>query len=216
MARRLWVLGDSWTDPSWGGWAWEAGWPALIARRLGLTLVNTGRSGAGYVSPSAEGATYVTQAASGAGAGADAVIVWGSLNDYAQPTAQVRSASAQTHAALRAACPGAVLLVYGPEYWDTQPWPGVYAARQQVRASAQEAGALFVDPILWMQGRGDLIDTTAHPNQAGHRLIAGRVELDLWWALGPSRGDTSPHWTGGYRHPWVSPLAAAAATMEGS
>lgn len=209
MLRRLWVIGDSWTDPGWGGWGWQSGWPTLVSRRLGLTLVNSGRGGAGYVNPNGEGWTYPREVTLGGGYNADAVIIWGSINDSAWPLAQLRTVSAQVMTAVRAACPSAALLVYGPQYWDTQPWPGMALMTAEVRASAQEAGALFIDPLLWMQGRADLIDKTGHPTQDGHRLLADRVEVDLLWAMGPARRPPE----GAPAQTWQSPLSAAAATL---
>jgi hypothetical protein len=211
--RRLWVIGDSWTDPAWGGWGWEAGWPTLVAQRLGLDLVNSGRGGAGYVSPNGAGWTYPLEVARGAGVGADAVIVWGSVNDSAQNPATVGTVAAELYAGIRVACPGAVLLVYGPQYWDSTPWPGLAPIRDAVRASAVAAGAVFVDPLLWMQGRADLIDGTGHPTQEGHRFLADRIDEDLLFALGPARGASGVDYAGGYAAPWTSPYAAAAATL---
>jgi lysophospholipase L1-like esterase len=213
MPRRLWVVGDSWTDPAWGGWGWEAGWPTLVARRLGLDLVNSGKGGSGYVNVNGAGWTYPREVELGGGGGADAVIVWGSINDAAYTGPAVQAAAARTLAAIRAACPEAVLLVYGPQYWDTPPWPGLAVITAAVRAAAQAAGAVFVDPLLWMQGRADLIDGTGHPNQAGHRLLADRIDEDLLFAMGPERASSTPSWDGGYPAPWTSPYAAAAATL---
>lgn len=213
MPRRLWVIGDSWTDPAWGGWGWEAGWPTLVARRLGLDLANTGKGGAGYVSPNGVGWTYPLQVDTRAGAGADAVIVWGSVNDSAQTPAAVQAAASRVYAGVRALCPAAVLLVYGPQWWDTTPWPAMAGLTRAVRDAAQNAGALFVDPLMWMQGRADLIDGTGHPTQGGHRLLADRIDEDLLFAMGPERASATPSWDGGYPAPWTSPYAAAAATL---
>lgn len=207
MTGRLWVLGDSWTDPEWFAWGWSAGWPTLVAQRLGLGLVNSGSSGAGYAWANSERELFGVEAARGIGAGADAVIVWGSVNDWAngQTPAAVGAAAADTYRLLRALCPGAPLLVYGPQWWETPPDAGMYPHRDAVRDAAADAGAPFVDPLHWFAGRPDLLDAAGwfgHPTRAGHAAIADRVAVDVLFALLPI-ADTEPiPDTAGWPAPW--------------
>lgn len=185
MTGHLWVIGDSWTDPARGGSGWRVGWPSLVAARLGLGLVDSGAGGQGY-SPETGSLCFPVQVARGSGVGAAAVIVWGSVNDRSYDPAGVRAAAEETYRMIRRGCPGAPLLIYGPQWWHTTPAPELAATTAAVAAAAAAAGAVFVDPHDWMQGRPDLMDDSGnHPNAAGHLLIADRVELDLLFALAP-------------------------------
>jgi hypothetical protein len=190
---RLWVIGDSWTDPSYGGWGWSCGWPERVAARFGMGLVNSGCGGSGYVrTGSPSGLNHPMQAARGAGAGADLAVLWGSINDLvaeADPQ-QVHDNAAGALALVRAVlAPGAPIIVYGPQGTDA-PIPDLMLAhRDAVASAAFEAGALFGDPLLWMQGRGDLLDpSTHHPTCDGHAYLADRVAADLSTVLAERSG----------------------------
>lgn len=197
MTGHLWVIGDSWTDPARGGTGWRDGWPVLVAARLGLGLVNSGVGGQGY-SPATGSAHYPVQAARGTGAGAVAVIVWGSVNDRTSDPDSVREGAEHTYRLLARSCPGAPILVYGPQWWDTEPTPDLAPTRAAVAAAAEEAGLPYVDTYRWMRGRDDLMDDSGnHPNPEAHRLLADRIAPDLLWALAtatpptPTASDTS-------------------------
>jgi lysophospholipase L1-like esterase len=211
---RLWVLGDSWTDPAFAG-RWADGWPTLVAARLGAGLVNSGAAGAGYAQLNGAGINYPIQAARGAGAGADAVIVWGSVNDWTQPPDAVAAAAAATYRLLRAACPGAPLVVYGPQFWADQPPPDLVAVAAAVHAAAADAEATYGDPLLWMRDRPDLIDGSGHPTADGHAHLADRLAPGLLWALSgppPACRDWSDE--GGWGAPYT--LGAPAGTDPAS
>lgn len=180
----LWVLGDSWTDPRTYPWAASCGWPALLAQRLGLGLVTSGVGGSGYAA-TAGIPNFPMQAAQGWGAGAAAVIVWGSLNDPAQGRTpeEIRAGADTTYGLIRRLCPDAPLLVCGPQNGSDPATPARLAARDAVQAAAADADALFCDTLPWFIGRADLMLDASHPVPAGHALIADRLTPELLWAL---------------------------------
>lgn len=206
MTARLWVLGDSWQDPRTYPWAPALGWPTLLTRRLGLGLVNSGTAGAGYAAVRVAPPNFPAQAAQGAGAGADAVIVFGSLNDPAdgRTPEEVGDGAATTFDLIGRLCPGAPLIVCGPQWGALPIPPELLAARDAVADAAHQAGALFVDVSRWLQGRPDLILPDGfHPNPGGHALLADRLTPEVLFALAvPTTARDSWGVEGGWVAPW--------------
>jgi lysophospholipase L1-like esterase len=181
---RLWVLGDSWTDPRTYPWHPLQGWPQLVAARLGLGLVNSGVSGSGYASTGGL-PNFPGQAAQGRGAGADVVLVWGSLNDpnkgYAP--ADTLAGARATYGLIGRLCPDAPLIVFGPQWYATAPTALLLSFRDVVRQVAGEVGAVFVDPSSWLVGRPDLLQPDNHPTPDGDAFLADRVAAELGHVL---------------------------------
>jgi lysophospholipase L1-like esterase len=77
------------------------------------------------------------------------------------------------------AVPQAVIVVIGPIWADGSPPARCLALRDHLRRTAAAIGAVFVDPIgeRWFAGaRHRMIRADGiHPDDAGHRWIAGRV-----------------------------------------
>lgn len=190
MSRRLWTIGDSWADPGWASWSSTGSWPAIVGRKLGLAVTSTASSGAGYSVPNPSGITLHSQATRGVGPGVDAVVCFGSVNDWhaAATPAQVGAAAAAAYAAIRESYPAAPLLVYGPQWWDAFPEVRLLDLRDAVATAAIAAGALFVDPSRWMLGRGSLLDypVGGHPNPSGQDFLAQRIAVDVLFALRPN------------------------------
>lgn len=216
MTSRLWVIGDSWTDPTYGGWGWTCGWPQQVAAALGWALINSGRSGAGYAQPGNDWATFGSIAARGDGVGADVVIVAGSRNDpdTGQSQQAIANGAEHTYRLIRAACPDALLLVIGPQGTSIAPSAELLRTVATVRAAALDAGAAWVDPTGWLRGRPDLLDMPdGHPLCAGHDLLADRIAPELLRAyfLRSARA-TPPDPPDGVGHGdeggWVAPWAA--------
>lgn len=210
----LWVLGDSWADPTCYPWAPSAGWPTLLAARLGLGLVNSGVSGSGYAA-TAGIPTFPAQAARGAGAGAGVVLVWGSLNDSYQghSPAEVGAAAATTYALLTRLCPAAPLVVAGPQWGAAPPPPSLLASSEAVRAAATVAGATFLDPSRWLADRADLIlPDGLHPDPGGHALIADLLTPEVLYALAARTPPELPH---GEEGGWPAPVTVGAAATQG-
>lgn len=190
--RRLWVIGDSWTDPSYGGWAWACGWPQRVADALGLGLVNSGSGGSGYAAVNASNVSHPIQAARGAGAGADVVVLFGSVNDQAFDPAYVRLGAERALRMVRAACPAAAVIVAGPQYWDAEPPAALYPVRAAVARAAAEhpAPVRWLDPLRWLRGRPELLDAQNHPTCDGHALLAASLAPAVADAL--TRTDPTP------------------------
>lgn len=184
MGGRLWVLGDSWSDP-WGyPWSPEFGWPQLLAARLDVGIINSALSGGGYLAGAANN-PFGVQAAHGAGAGADVVIAFGSLNDpnSGQPADAVGRRASVVFGLIGRLCPDAALIVVGPQWGAHERTAELLATVEAVAAAADTAGAPFVDPSGWFLGATKLLIDPWHPNQAGHATIADRLEHDVALAL---------------------------------
>jgi len=209
--RLLWVLGDSWTDPSGDGWAWK--WPRLVSLRLGLGLVNSGRGSAGYVAAyNPEAISFPVQAARGVGAGAALVVAFGSINDNAEDPERVHAGAVDTFRMIRLACPDAPLVVFGPQTVDGPPWPRLPAIRAAVESAARDAGATFVDVLDWLQGRPELSGDPTHPNPDGHAFLADLIAPILLAHLQPA-ADGPPGLVDNVRtYPRTSPREYVAAT----
>jgi phospholipase/lecithinase/hemolysin len=184
VTQRLWVIGDSWSDPRSYPWAPAQNWAALVAERLGVGLINSAVSGSGYAATNGT-PNFPAQAAQGTGAGADVVIVFGSLNDPLQGHTpdEVRAAAATTYGLIGRLCVGAPLLVVGPQWGALPLTPALLATRDAVAAAAAAAGADYIDPSSWFAGRPDLMLNDYHPTPDGHAIIADRVGHDVGLAL---------------------------------
>lgn len=209
MTGHLWVLGDSWADPSTFPWAPEQGWPQLLAARLRLAVVNSGASGSGFVRPGALDSTIPNAAARGAGRGAAAVLIFGGVNDAdtGHPPADIAAGATVALGLLRRACPRAPLLLAGPQWGSTPPPARLTAARDALAVAAAQAGAVFLDPLGWFTGRRELmLDDDYHPTPAGHTLIADRLAPELLWALGqvPPASPPPPAPPAGWPAPWTA------------
>jgi lysophospholipase L1-like esterase len=208
----LWVLGDSWTDPTVYPWAAAQGWPELLTARLGLGLVNSGVSGTGYAA-NAGTPYFPAQAARGAGAGADLVLVWGSLNDPTQghSPAETYAGAIATYRLLVRLLPHAPVIVFGPSWGASPPPPELIAASTAVRQAADEVGVQFVDPSRWLAGRPELVlPDGLHPNQDGHELIASRATPYVANLIaGIVQPDPMRHSDGGLAFPMIFPAEFA-------
>jgi lysophospholipase L1-like esterase len=117
---------------------------------------------------------------------ADVVVVFGSRNDKFLPAADVKSQAVAALDAVRSQSPSAELVVIGPAWDDDVPPDELFATRDAVASAAVAAGAVFVDPMAeqWFLDRPALIGADGvHPNDAGHRYIAGLIEPILREAL---------------------------------
>lgn len=190
-AGPLVVIGDSFSAVDWTLDGTAAGWPAIVAERTDLELVNLALGGAGYVRASAT--TFPLEAAQ-VPEGASVVVVFGGYNDQwaaRQHTPDVEFAAAATFAAVRRLAPGAALVVVGPQWPhdDTLPPDAPYLdARDRVRAQALAVGATWVDPIAerWFADRQELIGPDqVHPTAAGQAFIAEQIGARIDGALAP-------------------------------
>jgi lysophospholipase L1-like esterase len=178
------IIGDSFTGGSDMGGYKDAGWPALVqsgyvknGARLQLNLL--ARGGAGYLTPGQVKETLGQSYSGNPYGNQDVVLVFAGLNDASQPPAAVGSAAASLYSDLRAKSPKAMLIVIGPAWPNPAPTPGVLAVRDAIRASAEAAGATFIDPIAegWFTGDAAALigkDKT-HPTDEGHKYMAAKL-----------------------------------------
>lgn len=209
--RLLWVLGDSWSDPLFDQTG-AGNWAGLVAARLGVGLVNSAQGGAGWARwnyPSPAGFTFAAQALRYGQPAADAVVLFGSINDTAADSpvhgapAAVGPYVTATLELVRRVAPGAELLVLGPQTpVALAAGDPLFTLAGAVSAACTAAGVPFVDALGWMQTRPDLIGADAHPTLAGHAHLAGLIgPLVAQLLAGP--GPTAP---GGAGFPLTFPL----------
>jgi lysophospholipase L1-like esterase len=177
------VIGDSFTE-GYGLGDPSHQWASIAARTLGWNATIDGVGGTGFTKDTATdgraGLDYRARLASHASANIDydLVVLQGGLNDStAEPVVEGENVRGAV-AAARGLWPEAVVLVFGP----TEPTTGVnYSAQLPViRASAVDAGAVFIDPAVpepWINDENtplfDLGDGL-HLNDAGYVYLAAR------------------------------------------
>ncbi|WP_433802230.1 SGNH/GDSL hydrolase family protein [Actinomycetospora sp. CA-084318] len=177
------VIGDSFTTGTAQGGTGAANWVSLLAASRDWAVTSTAIGGTGYVAAPPGTAPYEpAQLDAALAAGPRLVVVEGSRNDASSPPDRVGAAATALYRDLRARAPQARLVVIGPIWSDgTQPAP-VRAIRDAVRDAATAAGATWIDPVAdgWFARPAGLIGADGiHPTDAGHRLMAERVDAAL-------------------------------------
>lgn len=199
--RTVW-LGDSFSEGAGGNWWWDS-WEMKAARLLGWHMHPSGVGSTGYlaIGGGAGKVKYRDRIATDVTALApDIIVVSGGYNDTGSFTAaQEGTEAAALYAALQAANPAATLVVCGPNFPTGITSAGTATQfRDAIKTAALNAGALFVDPILypagisWVTGSGntgapsgngnaDFYVTTdaVHPSQAGHDYLGRRFASAL-------------------------------------
>jgi lysophospholipase L1-like esterase len=174
--QRLTVIGDSYTAGSGADSGEEARWPALVRTKLGIAVDNLAIGGVGYAQTNEKGENFVVESRD-ISPESTAIVFFGSRNDQSNP-AGVRTASAEAFANALKAVPAEDILVIGPAWTDSMPPAFVTAARDSVKASADEAGLTFIDPLElgWIADTPDLIgDDAIHPTDAGQAYLAEKL-----------------------------------------
>jgi lysophospholipase L1-like esterase len=126
---------------------------------------------------------------------ADVVIVDAGRNDLDKPTDAYIAALRQYLEKVRQLWPAAALVVISPSYVSAQPEPAYTERMPMIAQVAESAGAILIDPVAegWYAGTDPstlLIPEGTYPNQAGHRLIAGKLADSLEsHGIGQPRGD---------------------------
>jgi len=178
-ATRILVIGDSWTGGTSGVGRGEAGWPALLGRRMPDVEVETAATGdAGYVTTAGD-QTLPDLVAGADLADVDLVVLFGSRFDAAGVADQVDVAVREVIASIRDQAPDAGLVVIGPAWPDAAVPAGVRNNRDVIRAAAQAASVRFVDPLReeWFaDGRGLIGADGVHPTDQGHVRLADRIQ----------------------------------------
>jgi lysophospholipase L1-like esterase len=183
------VYGDSYSAGSVEGGNGPAGWPAIVAGRLGADVRLHAVPGAGYVAGG--GGTFLEQVQASPEPDADVVVVFGSRNDTGAATEQISEQAAAVYEAVRAASPSAEMVVIGPAWSDEGVPSDTLLARDAVQSAAEAADLTFVDPLAdgWFFGRLELIGADAiHPTDEGHAYLAELIESVLQESLAAANG----------------------------
>jgi lysophospholipase L1-like esterase len=180
------VVGDSYTEGVEQGGLGDANWTAQLRsllrsndERTALTVDGSG--GSGYVSVGWRNVTFGQMADRTVDGSADIVIVFGSINDMFEGAsiADVTRAARDTYTTIRAAAPGATLMVIGPSPTGDEVPDELRRVSEGVARAAADAGATFVDPIAerWFSGDAAALisDDDLHPTDDGHAYIAELV-----------------------------------------
>ena len=186
-------LGDSYTYGV-GASVRSDGYASLVAQAERWSADVIGLPGSGYVRVAEKDGLRISAGlASVIAARPQVVIVECGRNDVDEgiPLRRVEPNALTDLQALRAGLPHATIVVLGPVWLSGFPGRRVFAVRHAVHAAQRQIpGSLWIDPVgqHWFTGRlgartGD--DATMinyavdHPDDAGYRHIARRLERDL-------------------------------------
>lgn len=157
--KRIIVVGDSYTEPTVADSTVNAftgfGWVQALAHMLGVDAWSSGSGGTGYLNPGASARVkFRDRLTADVIAYSPDVVIWaGGHNDLTTNNAAYTPTALQTEAALcystlAAALPNTAQIVVGP-LWGVGPEgiPGAgFAARDAIKAAADAAGLLWIDP----------------------------------------------------------------------
>lgn len=192
-AKKVVLIGDYTAESAVGGTG-PRNWTALVGLALQTNrptrVIRDNAEGSGYVAVGAYDQTFHDAAKVLVNGDISAVVIFGSRYDmYASPDV-VRTAAADTYAAVKQAAPDAVLVVVGPTWPGDAPPPELLTTRDMVRDAASEAGATFIDPVKegWFaDDPGKLMaPDNVRPSDAGHERIALGIYQALIKALNPT------------------------------
>lgn len=192
--RNVVVLGDSYA----GGSSMDSGptyrWPALLAGRDGFTVHVLAVGGSGFTvdGPHKPDTSIPDQATKVTRDGVpDVVVIMAARNDIHQSAVpKVGPAVTDAMATIHRLAPNAHVLVVGP-VWAGETTPHLYRvfATLEWRAT-KAAGGRYIDgatqPGPWFAGHPDMIGADhIHPTDAGHSLMADKINPALRLALRP-------------------------------
>ena len=176
-------LGDSYTTGWAGAGTGRRGWPAIVSAAHHWRVVNRAVAGTGFVNPGWTGQPVRTRIATVVRARPGIVFVAAGHNDNRFGRHVTGKAADAVLRRLRRALPDAVIVVIGPIWANGSPPASIRGIRAELRASAAEIDAIFVDPIRdgWFAGAAGrlILDDGIHPSNAGHRRIARLVLAEL-------------------------------------
>lgn len=177
------IIGDSFTTGTAQGGTGAANWASVVGGPRNWAITPTAVGGTGYVATVPGSQPYAAaQLGAALAAAPRLVIVEGSRNDAGTAPARVGAAATDLYRRIRGGAPQARLVVIGPVWSDGDAPAPVLAVRDAVRTAALAAGAQWIDPIAdgWFARPAGLIGADRiHPTDAGHRLMAERVDAAL-------------------------------------
>lgn len=158
-------------------------WTSLLAAGLGLTEVNLGHAGTGYVRVGSSGSCGAKPCPNFEGIVPQvavskpvAVVLTGGGNDAGLPAQEFTQAVTDTIAGLKKAAPQATFYVVNP-WWDLRPVPESLSTQTAtVKDAAGRAGAVYLDTAQPLVAKPDLmVPNENNPNDAGHAVLAKTV-----------------------------------------
>ena len=177
------IIGDSLSTGH--GTSPDIAWPKLLqddtrGGRRPLAIVNAAADGSGYVRSGDGGSTFLSQVDASVQKKTRVVLVFGSENDMGTGSIQLKKAVSATITEIRAKAPDARVVLVGPPSYTDAPESERLQVRDQARAAATAADAVFVDPIReqWIMGlAGELIGPDGdHPSVEGQHYLQTKME----------------------------------------
>ncbi len=173
---RLVVLGDSIASGTPIGGQGAAGWPAIVAQKLGLLSLLSAQPGTGYTKDYSSGSAYPTRVNDVIALRPSILIVEGSRNDT--DAAATKRIAIEVLTKLRSALPQAQILVIGPFYLDAMN-QRTTPINEAVKAAAVSLHLTYVDTLKagWFLGSAHRFvgSDGIHPTDEGHRYIADLI-----------------------------------------
>ncbi|OZG29153.1 hypothetical protein BH683_010830 [Williamsia sp. 1138] len=156
-------------------------WPEIVAHERGWELTNAAGGGGGYVNGLPKHRAFADKLNEAVRNTPEIVVVAGSRNDSNAAPAVVAKEALALLTDLTTRLPESQVIVVGP-IWDyKKPTPEVLAVNESVRQAANQLGLTFVDAIAanWLSTPGLLQGDTAHPTDAGQKVIAEQMNAVL-------------------------------------
>ncbi|MGY1723804.1 SGNH/GDSL hydrolase family protein [Blastococcus sp. SYSU DS0533] len=172
------VYGDGYAAGNESGGLGPAGWPAIVAQRVGAELQLNAVSRSGYAAAGATGQDFLDLVESTPVPDADVTLLFGSRNDLDESPAVVRENATAAIAAAQSQAPDTSVVVIGPVWDDGDVPDALLAVRDAVQAAARAVGVPFVDPLAagWFaEQTGFIAADGVSPNDQGHVYLADRV-----------------------------------------
>jgi lysophospholipase L1-like esterase len=188
------VYGDGYSSGNALGGLDAAGWPALVGQGLEADLRLHAVSRAGYAALGTTGLNFTAAVRANPVPDADITVVFGSRNDLNSTSTAVAAAAAETLSLIRSTAPGTQLVVIGPAWSNAAVPAELFPLRDAVREAAEQADALFVDPMAdeWFSRPAGLIaEDGISPTDAGQAYMAERILPVLQRALDQAPAPTS-------------------------
>ncbi len=183
VLTRIAVIGDSYTTGTDEGgqgprsWTTQA-WQLLGGQGVKIDADVAAEGGAGYGIRGNRGNVFEDLTVRAVNRDDVLVVFFGSRNDQPVDLQKYPIMVNETFQIARRVAPGAKFLVIGPPWPTADPPLEVLALRDNLRAQAARANAVFIDPIAegWFVGRPDLIGPDGvHPTDEGHRYMAEKI-----------------------------------------
>jgi acyl-CoA thioesterase I len=155
-------------------------WPALVAEQHGWRLDDLAVSGSGFVKAGWNGTTYRDQVDTALTLHPEYILIAATRNDRDQDPEAVAASADELLGELHEAFPRAHIIgITG--IWGADPQPATLDRVDDiVSAAVRGVGGEFLDLGRPLEGRPGLLQSDGiHPNAAGQRAVAARIENRL-------------------------------------